>query len=399
MRLTSTLLPAVLLVACGRSPAASESDASTGDTDAQTSSDATESSAPTTDTTGNPTLEPTGGSITGGMTEGLTSTTGTDSTDGTDSTSPVVTDTAGMTDTDSTDSTDSTVGMTSTSTGDTSTGDTTDASSSDTGDDSTTGEEACVCPDIEVPLDDGIFVLAQDAALWKYFPEDNSLVMLGVPQCDLPPSTFSMAVDRAGFAWLQYASGELRKVAVSDLDNCIDPGFVPIQQGIFNFGMAFVSNSESDKCDRIYGDEYNGISEGDDVSVFFSIDPVTQKIMPLGTSDFGTAEVTGTGDGRVFLFAPAALSKLVEIDKATGDTISSIPLPGITAGSGWAFAFFAGDFYFFTDGENDGASEVTHIDYDDSNNDGKQEITVVIDDAPLRVVGAGVSTCAPTLPQ
>ena len=46
-----------------------------------------------------------------------------------------------------------------------------------------------------------------------------------------------------------------------------------------------------------------------------------------------------------------------------------------------------------------GKSEVTHIDYDDSDKNGKQDLTVVVNNASLKVVGAGVSTCAPTIPQ
>jgi hypothetical protein len=76
-----------------------------------------------------------------------------------------------------------------------------------------------------------------------------------------------------------------------------------------------------------------------------------------------------------------------------------IPLPGVKLGGGWAFAFFAGDFYFFTDGQNDGKSEVTHIDYDDSDNNGKQDIKVSSTTPRSSIVGAGVSTCAPTIPQ
>ncbi len=39
------------------------------------------------------------------------------------------------------------------------------------------------------------------------------------------------------------------------------------------------------------------------------------------------------------------------------------------------------------------------MDFDDSNHDSKQELTVLTENAPLLVVGAGVSTCAPTAPQ
>src|SRR5690606_6170227 len=119
------------------------------------------------------------------------------------------------------------------------------------GGESSTGEdvEACACPDLEVALDDGIFVLSQSAELWKYFPKTNTLEKLGAVGCNLPPSTFSMAVDRLGFAWVQYADGKLRKVDVTDVSKCSDPGFVANQQGVNNFGMAFVSNSAADKCD------------------------------------------------------------------------------------------------------------------------------------------------------
>ena len=172
-----------------------------------------------------------------------------------------------------------------------------------------------------------------------------------------------------------------------------------LQDGIENFGMAFVSNSADDKCDRIYGNHYNGVAMGKDASEFFSVDPVTLGLVQLGKSDYGLAEVTGTGDGRAFLFAGPDPADLIEVDKTTGDTISTIPLPGVKTGGGFAFAFFAGDFYFFTDAESDGTSEVTHIDYDDSDMNGKQDLKVVLQDAPLRVVGAGVSTCAPLIPQ
>jgi hypothetical protein len=61
---------------------------------------------------------------------------------------------------------------------------------------------------------------------------------------------------------------QIRKVDVTDPGNCSDPGFVPMQQGIENFGMAFVSNSAADKCDRIYGNHYNGVAQGKGQRVF-----------------------------------------------------------------------------------------------------------------------------------
>jgi hypothetical protein len=288
------------------------------------------------------------------------------------------------------------------STGPVVTTDTDTADTTDTGDESTTGvvPEKCPCPDdLKVPLDDGIFVLSKTAVLWKYLPFTNKFVMLGAPKCDVAPSTFSMGVDRQGYAWVQFSDLQIRKVNVTDVNDCQDPGFVPMQDGVENFGMAFVSNSAEDKCDRIYGNHYNGVAMGKDASEFFSVDPVTLDLVQLGKSDYGLAEVTGTGDGRAFLFAGPDPADLIEVDKNTGDTLATIPLPGVKTGGGFAFAFFAGDFYFFTDAESDSTSEVTHLDYDDSDKNGKQDLTVVLQDVPLRIVGAGVSTCAPLVPQ
>ena len=56
--------------------------------------------------------------------------------------------------------------------------------------------------------------------------------------------------------------------------------------------------------------------------------------------------------------------------------------------------------YFFTDDNVDfpSNSQVWHLDYDDSNGTG-QQLSLLLPEAPIRIVGAGVSTCAPPDPQ
>ena len=383
----ASLCLATLLAACGGDPVTGTSATETG-TGASTSGDNPTTAGPTTptSTTANTATDVSG---TVGQTDSATTDTPQTSTSSATTTGDASTTTPVQTDTS--------VGDTTTTVGDTTTGSTSGDAS--TGDASTGFVDACPCPDLEVALDDGIFVLSITAQLWKYFPETNMFQQLGPLGCGLPPTTFSMAVDRSGYAWVQYQGGELRKVAVTNVDDCTDPGYVVGQQGVTNFGMAFVSNSESDACDRIYGNKASGIPEGNAVSDFFSIDPMTLQVGVIGKSDYGTAEVTGTGDGRAFFFAGQNPAKLVEIDKANAAKLNVIPLPGVELGNAWAFAFFAGDFYFFTNSKGGPGSEVTHIDYDDSDNNGKQDITEVVANAPISIVGAGVSTCAPTAPQ
>jgi hypothetical protein len=214
-----------------------------------------------------------------------------------------------------------------------------------------------------------------------------------------------MAVDRLGFAWVMFSNplGKIWKLDVTNVANCTDPGYNPGQQGVNYFGMAFVSNSQFDQCDQIYGntfDGFGGFSEGANIGDFLTVDPKSLLIKKLGKTNFNGAEVTGTGDGRVFMFGGANPAKLVEVEKATGKFLSVTPLGTLELTNAFAFSFFGGDFYMFTESDNNpGVSKVTHFDYDDSDMNGKQDLTTVVTSAPIRIVGAGVSTCAPFLPQ
>jgi hypothetical protein len=265
-------------------------------------------------------------------------------------------------------------------------------------------EDPCPCADVEVPLDNGIFVLSDDAELYKYLPDENSFEKLGDIGCGMP-NTFSMAVDRAGFAWVMFdpPTGAIRKVDVTNPANCTDPGYVPGQMGIQRFGMAFVTKDQFNTCDQLYGNTYNGIGgfgEGPNAGTFLTVDPESLMVENLGSTTFNGAELTGTGDGRTFMFGGVNPAKLVEVNKETGEYIETIPLGNLDLTFAFAFAFFAGDFYFFTESGGPGSnSKVTHFDYDDSDNNGIQDLTVVNANAPIRIVGAGVSTCAPFLPQ
>jgi hypothetical protein len=389
-----------LLAACGDPPADTATASAEGSASATMP---TMPTMPTTVDTGDTTGTPTSTSVGGSATEGATS-------DGTtaDVTSAAETGPGPQTTANTTEPDTTAPGTTTTTDPDPDTGDdtTTTEPDPDTGDDTSTtdtGVTVCECPMLEVPLDDGIFLLSSTAELWKFFPKTAEFVELGTLSCGMF-DTFSMAVDRQGFAWVQFVSGELRTVPVGDLTKCEDPGYNAGQMGVNNFGMAFVSNSISDPCDRIYGNTWNGIppfSESPNAGDFITIDPDTLNLTKLGKTNFNGAEVTGTGDGRAFVFGGANPAKLVQLDKQTAAAIETLPLGGLEINNGaFAFAFFAGDFYFFTDSNNDSfASEVTHLDHDDSDMNGVQDLKKIVDAAPLLIVGAGVSTCAPYAPQ
>lgn len=271
------------------------------------------------------------------------------------------------------------------------------ASESSSGGGTDTGAvEDCTC----APGTDVIYVLSDNAELWSFDPVTYDFAFVGAFQCANEFGTFSMGVDRKGIAWVMFQSADLYTIDVNNPAMCVDPGYNPNQMGFGLFGMAFVSESVENPCDRLYGNTYSGglgFQEGPNFGTLGSLDPASLLIDPIGSTDYDGAELTGTGDGRLFGFAGVNPAKLVEFDKTDATVLDILPLGALELTNAFAFGFFGGDFYMFTENNTGLASQVTHLDYDDSDMSGMQELEVVVDAAPIRIVGAGVSTCVPVI--
>jgi hypothetical protein len=101
------------------------------------------------------------------------------------------------------------------------------------------------------------------------------------------------------------------------------------------------------------------------------------------------AELTGTGDGRLFAYSPndpGAGSHIYEIDRHDAAVLADHPLEAGGGDFSYAFAFWGGVFYVFTG--MSGSSEVTRW-------DPVGESESHFDTVDAVIVGAGVSTCAP----
>ena len=252
------------------------------------------------------------------------------------------------------------------------------------------------CPCVADNTD--IYLLSDTGAIWSLDPSDNSFTFITNVECGGMTDTFSMGVSRKGRAWVQYVSGDLYTVDLKDPGSaCKDPGFIPGDPKFPNFGMAFVTNDASDHCDKLYA--HSGISpelEGPGVGALGVIDPQTLVLGEIATIDHAWGELTGTGDGRLFAFQGYENTWIREYDKATGEALGTWPLPGLASPGAFAFAYWGGDFYLFVTAPEDfiGPSQVLHLDFDGSDGNGVA-LTTLIPAAPIRVVGAGVSTCAP----
>ncbi len=368
-------LVGLVLVGCGDDDAGATASGSGGGTDTEATSAGTMDTASAGP--GTTTADDDSDSATD------TSTTQTPGTEATSDTADATSDTA-----DATSDTSGTEGTTTDST-DTETGSST---GDETGDDSTgtEGMQACTC----AQNTDLIYVLSDDAELWSFDPDTLMFTQitpsLGCPQTD----TFSMSVDRNGIAHVMFQNDDIYTIDVNNPNNCVDPGYAPGQLGFNKFGMGFVSNSLFDPCDKLYAHSWSGqggFSEGPNAGRLGVLDPETLTMQEIGSIDYDGGELTGTGDGRLFAFAGSP-AKLIEYDKSDASVIGETPL-NMSLTNAFAFAFHGGDFYLFTEAnQNSTVSKVTHFDYDDT-----QMLTTVVQQGPIRIVGAGVSTCAPII--
>lgn len=246
------------------------------------------------------------------------------------------------------------------------------------------------CPDAASTL---VYVVTSDNELYSFFPENGAFTFISSIACPAPPgeSPFSMAVDRKGVAYVQFTDKRLYRVSTAT-GACVGTSFTPDQQGFGAFGMGYATND-------VGPTEFLFVAGTRDQNQVTSpglgrIDPATFVLTKIGdfVPDIARAELTGTGDGRLFAFYTKGLgngppSYIGEISTTTARIVAETPLPTVDQGNGWAFAFWGGDFYMFT--APGGGSDVTR--YRPSDN----SVTVVAS-LPTRIVGAGVSTCAPS---
>jgi hypothetical protein len=239
-----------------------------------------------------------------------------------------------------------------------------------------------------------VYLLDKERELVRFDPETLSLEVVGLISCSVVggpavgiPTPFSMSVGRDGTAWVLYSDGSVHTVDVTTAE-CRPTDFIPNQLPAFElFGMGFVTNGPDTRDETLFVASY---SPGDGIG---TLDLGDLGIRRQGFYDVldGPAELTGTGDGHLYGFFFSNPPRVAEIDKVTADIKWQNQLPGVSIGQAWAFAHWGGDFWLFTAPEIT-TSKITR--FRPSNG----AIDVMVEDAGLLIVGAGVSTCAPLVP-
>jgi hypothetical protein len=222
-----------------------------------------------------------------------------------------------------------------------------------------------------------IYVVTFDSELYAFRPQSLSWEFRGKLDCRTESTPFSMAVDRAGTAYVHYRDGTLFKVSTVDA-RCESTLFL---SAFGRHGMGFATDAVGPE-ERLYLASNDAI-----IPELLFLDLTDFFPTPIGAISSDRMELTGTGDGRLYAFYDNGVAHLAELDKASGMTMSDITLPIIRSGGAFALSFWGGDFYFFTD-----PSGETVVSRYSPNMNSVEQISSL---PGKRIVGAGASTCAP----
>jgi hypothetical protein len=256
------------------------------------------------------------------------------------------------------------------------------------------------CPDADALL---VYTITDDFTLQSFNPATAQFKDIGHISCPISDdfgglnTPFSMAVDRKGVAYVLFHDRHLYRVSTATA-GCLGTAYVPGQSSFQLFGMGFTTNANGPTETLFVAGDDIETGLGNDVKGARGIARIDPSNFALSVvTDFPTvneAELTGTGDGRLYAFyrknpdpdGPPP-SFIGQLDTKSGQVVGERRFDTVGQGSAWAFAFWGGDFYMFHAPGFNGTTVTRWRPSDDSVAD--------IATNPSQVVGAGVSTCAP----
>jgi hypothetical protein len=236
------------------------------------------------------------------------------------------------------------------------------------------------CPDAGATL---VYLLGAQNQLFSFYPPTLGFTNIGTIACQSKSSPNSMAVTRSGIAFAGFLDGTLFEVSTANAA-CKATTYHPDQDNFSTFGMGYAGNADGGETLYVAGNATDGGSQGLAAidTTLFQLDFIAQ-FQPLQPN----CELSGTGGGQLYGFCPLAHASVVnQIDTATAQITSSHQLLVGAGAQAFAFAFWGGDFWIFTSGA--GNSTITEY-------DPVAQTETNVGTAPLQIVGAGVSTCAP----
>jgi hypothetical protein len=263
-----------------------------------------------------------------------------------------------------------------------------------------------------------VYVLSTDNEIWSFDPPSKKFTNLFTLDCNTPNdgndwAPNSMAVDRDANAWVNYvgsfldpftlqSSDEAGLVFKVDIDKktCAPSPTVTLPNDKwYRLGMGYSTDAVNGTSETLYvtGTGISGMANSPGLG---KIDMSSKALVPAPGAFNGdaklngqSAELTGTGDARLFGFFTTSPVRVAQLDKGTAKILSDDAVNGVPTPLAWAFSFWGGAFYLYTSADGLSQSTVTRFDPTTHAVDGSYSLK-----APMTIVGAGVSTCAPLKP-
>lgn len=251
-----------------------------------------------------------------------------------------------------------------------------------------------------------IYVLSDENDLYSFDPPAKKFTLIGPLNCPTSMQPNSMAIDREANAYVNYVqsddfgndtAGSIFKV--STLDASCQATNISLGAGWYRLGMGFSTDAVDTTSETLYvtgTGSLSGASPG-----LGRIDLKSGQVVPVGAFtgalEGEDAELTGTGDAKLFGFFTTTPVQVAEINKSTGAIIAAKSPAGVETPAAWAFSSWGGALYLYTAPsplfDPSRTTNVTHYVFPDGPVD-----TAYMENIGFRIVGAGVSTCAPVEP-
>ena len=233
-----------------------------------------------------------------------------------------------------------------------------------------------------VGVSDLVYAIDRDEeALYLFDPTVGNFTHLGALDCGLwAGSPASMSVSRDGFAYVRYSDQTVYAVDLDTLD-CTETSY---GSGFGSFGMGFATNSANTWQDTLY------VANSNQLAV---LDVDSWSLNTVGGLP-SQSELTGNAAGELWAMLPLETpAELVRLNKTTAQVEQTVFLSGFPNPfeiDTFAFATWSGNFYLFV--RTYGLGSTTDV-YEVSTSG---QMSLVASNTGMNIVGAGVSTCAPT---
>ena len=239
-----------------------------------------------------------------------------------------------------------------------------------------------------------IYVVDSDRQFSQFDPKTKTFKDLGTLACTSSASPFSMAIARDATAWVLYDNGDLYHVETKNNLTCTKSAWTRGAQGETKFGMGFSTDQVGGTADTLFIAGGSSPDSGT-TSTLAKVDMGSLQPTKLGTVT-GWPELTGTGSAELWGFSPAnpgwTSARVMQIDKVTGSALRTFTMGDLNgAPNAWAFAFHGGSFWVFLKRDYEDYTWIHQI---------NAATGAIVDSKEAygrRIVGAGVSTCAPVI--